>query len=137
MGRLGAYALVLALAAAALGWALSLLYDSGKAAGAAEVQVRWDKAKADAEAETSRLRAEGYKLAADYVVQLRQLEGRYAQKSQRLRVALDAPAVCPSSGRLGDVVVPAAVVDGMFLRDDGGRADPPGPSASEPHRALR
>lgn len=136
VSALGLRLLGLGLALAALGFGVWWIYDNGKEAGENVVHAQWDKAKREAQAENEKARAEGYKLAAEYIIQLRELETRYGRTSARLRDALNAPAVCPASGRLGDLVVPAAVVDGMFLRDSGSPAAP-GPSASQPDRAVR
>lgn len=124
------------VAVAALGGVLAWSYNAGDTNGAARVQTRWDKAARSADVENSKLRGEGYTLAAEYESQLHDLEARYERTNTSLRRALARPASCPASGRLGDVVLPADLVDSMFNRD-AGSATAPGPAASQPDRQMR
>lgn len=111
-------------------------HSDGDEAGADRIQKKWDKAVKDAEAETARIRGEGYTLAAEYEAKLQTLEARYARTNVALRKALQQPVACPASGRVGDVVLPADLIDGMFNRERLG-AGAPGPASTQPDPAVR
>lgn len=123
--------LILALAGAGGLWIKA--YASGNKAGQYKVRQEWDSATRQAEAENKATREEGFKLAADLEAQLRELEVRYAATDDSLRRALRRPATCPKSGEIGDVLLPADLVDSMFNRQQSGHLAP-GPSASKPSR---
>lgn len=123
--------LILALAGLAGIWVKG--YASGNKDGQYKVQQEWDSATRQAEAENKATRDEGFKLAADLEAQLRELEARYAATDQDLRRALRRPFTCPKSGEVGDVLLPADLVDSMFNRQQSGHPSP-GPSASQPAR---
>lgn len=108
-------------------------HNHGDEAGAARVQGEWDEAERKAEADTKRIRGEGFELAAEYESQLNTLEKRYAASLTRQRNAQRLPVTCPASGEIGDVLVPADLVRSMFNRDEEG-ARLPGPATSEPAR---
>lgn len=123
----------LILALAGLGGLWVKAYASGNKAGQAKVRGEWDSATRQAEAENKATRDEGFKLAAGLEAQLRELEVRYAATDQSLRRALRRPIACPKSGEVGDVLLPADLVDSMFNREQPGHPAP-GPSASQPAR---
>jgi hypothetical protein len=104
----------LLLAAGALGGVWWHGHHVGDASGAARVQAQWDDAVKKSEAETARVRAEGYTLAAEYEAQVHELEQRSARFP--LTAANNRQVTCPKSGKVGDVLLPADLVDGMFLR---------------------
>lgn len=89
-------------------------YSTGKAAGAAEVQTAWDHAKELAEARKEADSTYAAKLDTDVTTFLSLLEKRYARSP--IAKALDRGVTCPKSGKVGDVVLPADLVDGMFNR---------------------
>lgn len=93
------------------------LYNAGKTAGERKVQALWDKAIEAAEEETQRIRNEGFVLAKKYRQQVREMERRYEAADRNIHELLQRPLICPASGKLGDVVVPAAVVDSLFGDD--------------------
>lgn len=107
----------------------------GHKVGKLEAEVKCQQTIDQAKAEASKDKDAGYAIAANLEVQLRKLEARNAKAEAKLRTALDAPFTCPASGRLGDVVIPAAVVDSLF--DHGGDPSPPGPASSQPDAAVR
>lgn len=86
----------------------------GDQQGSKRVQGAWDEAVKASEAETARVRAEGYTLAAEYEAQVHELEQRSARFP--LTAANNRQVTCPKSGKVGDVMLPADLVDGMFLR---------------------
>lgn len=75
-----------------------------------------------------------YEASQRYEAQKQQLEADHARAQAKLRKSLAAPLVCPPGATLGDLVIPAAALDG--LRDAGGadRVRSPEPAASEPGR---
>ena len=105
-------AVVLALLAGAVGY--------GHHSGADRVQRKWDarvqadKEAADAAREVDRLRSSA--AATKYEAQRAAIASRAAQVSPEVRNALSAPICRPLGAsapgvRLGDLAVPAAVVD--------------------------
>lgn len=129
---------VIALLVGALAFVLQGLgcywagHDHGDKSGAARIQDQWDQAEKDAEAETKRIRVEGFELAAEYESQLNTLEKRYANSLAKQRAAQRLPFTCPKSGEIGDVLVPADLVRSMFNRPAEDATRLPGPAASEP-----
>jgi hypothetical protein len=92
-------------------------YSVGKRAEAAE---REKTAKAQQEAndkETARIRNEGHALATDLLIKLGNREDLVERTSQQLAQALRRPALCPAGGSIGDLVLPADLVDSMFSRE--------------------
>ena len=106
--------------------------------GEDHIQAKWDADKVERQSkENTELQADrdkAYTLAVDYESMHHDLEAKYAIKSADLNRALRAPVSCPASGSVGDVVVPADVVRGMFLRS---AADPAGAAASQPDTVVR
>jgi uncharacterized protein HemX len=111
-------------------------YEKGDTNGAARKQAEWDAATAKAEAQNKEFREEGYELAAEYESKLHALEKRYARTDAQLRAALNEPVQCPASGRVGDVYLPASLIDSMFNREGPGSAAP-GPAAGKPDAVVR
>lgn len=124
------------VALAALGGVVAWSYNAGDTNGAKRVQASWDKTMRDADIENSKVRSEGYTLAAEYESRLHELEGRYERTNTNLRRALSGAASCPASGRIGDTVLPAALVDSMFNREPGSAAAP-GPATAKPDATVR
>lgn len=133
---LGVAALAATLMSGAGLWARS----AGKDAGRAEVRAEWEAARAAERAEVQRVSLQAQAQATALEGKLRETERRHAKTSAQLRAALDAPSegvVCPPvGGRVGDVVLPAAVIDGMFNRDTSSPAAPES-AASGAHAAVR
>jgi hypothetical protein len=111
-------------------------YSKGVTSGEEAKQAEWDEAKAKAEALNKEFREEGYALAAEYESQLNALEKRYARTDAKLRAALNEPLQCPASGKVGDVYLPASLVDSMFNREATG-GNPAGPASSQPDATMR
>ncbi len=113
------------LAAIKLGAALALLVGvwlHGRGVGADRVRADWqaEREAADAAAEADRLRSRA--AATQYEASRAAIAARAAKTSQEVRNALNAPICRPLEAsapglRLGDVAVPAAVVE--RLRDAG------------------
>ena len=76
---------------------------------------------------------EGHSVSEAYERKISELESRYEKLAMRRRTALQQPVACPASGTLGDVVLPADVIRGMFPS----AASAPESAASEPHRAMQ
>lgn len=105
-----------------------------------EAQALQDEraAREEADKRVDRVRTEGLEQSQRYEDKLRDIEGRYARTNRTLREALAQPVKCPASGAVGDIVVPAGVVAGMFNREaPAASASAPGPSASEPAGRVR
>lgn len=109
---------------------------SGYQAGQDKIQKQWDKAIVDARAADEVSRNEGYATAQEYLTRLNKLEKRYERTEANQRAALQQKFICPTSGVVGDIVLPAALVDSMFNRDEPGSA-PPEPAATGTHPAVR
>lgn len=99
-------------------------YAKGSKSGKAEVQSLWDESNKQAAKESAKLRTEGYTLAQEYLTRLNKLEARYVRTDSNLRRALAQPNVCPAGGTIGDVLLPSALVDSMFNRDESGSIAP-------------
>jgi hypothetical protein len=112
---LGAVALLVLLGG------LTGLYFYGYNKGAASVQADWDKERhniADlAEKELEEDRDIGYQLAVEWQHELSQLKVKYDDLNTKYRNSLKSPVVCPASGQIGDVVLPADLVDSLFTSD--------------------
>jgi hypothetical protein len=120
--QLGALPLRVSLAAGGLAAAIAL----GWWLGAGRVQARWDaaelahaRAAADARAENELLRASA---AAAHEAARQQIQSRTPEARRAVNTALRQPVPCPPPApgappaadlALGDVRVPAAVVDGL------------------------
>lgn len=128
---------VLLAALAAFGGTYFYGHHTGYATGKNEVQVKWDAEtlKRSSEDKTKRDedRDKGFALAAEIENEHHELEIKYARTSKALATALQSRVECPSSGVVGDVVLPAAVVRSMFNRDSTTEPVPTRPSASQPH----
>lgn len=113
-------------------------YGEGSTAGEAKVQRNWDAAKQKADAERDAQRADANQLAAQYETDLANLRKRYAASANIRRKSATTSIVCPPSGTIGDLVIPSAVVRGMFnvLEQPSGTGTP-GPAASEPADTVR
>lgn len=109
-------------------------YRLGHTAGSAEVQGKWDKAQDAADEAAAAVRKTGFRAAELYQAKLTELEARYARTNVSLTKALSRKLVCPASGRIGDVVLPAALVDSMFNLDDRQGDPAPRPAGSKPAR---
>lgn len=92
-------------------------YSNGHAAGAGEVQAKWDKAEEVRKDEAAKTARDGRVQADAYAAKVRELEAKNEQTAKRLRNALRAPVDCPKSGEIGDVLVPADVLRCMFNDD--------------------
>lgn len=101
-------------------------YHTGYKDGEARVQKKWDTAVDDARKADEVSRNEGYATAQEYLTRLNKLEKRYERTEANQRAALQQKFTCPTSGVVGDIVLPAALVDSMFNRDK------PGDPAAEP-----
>lgn len=123
-------AMVLAIALMLFG-----VWKHGHKTGKLEAEVACRAAIDQAKAEADKDKDAGYAIAANLEAQLRKLEARNAKAEAKLRTALDVPFQCPASGRLGDVVIPAAVVGSLF--DHSGDPSPPGPASSQPDATVR
>lgn len=128
--------ILLAAVLIALGGSHWYMFERGATHGEANVQAEWDKSKADAEARNKELREEGYELAAEYEEKLHALEKRYARTDAKLRAALNEPVQCPTSGRVGDVLLPASLVDSMFNRE-ATVGDTAGPASAKPDATVQ
>lgn len=123
-----AAALALALAVlAGLGLGLWGAWALGNASGRSAVQAEWDAAKQREEVARGQDRKAADALAAGLRKQLRDLGKKYEHYD--FTAANAAPVECPASGRAGDLVLPAAVIDGMFHD----AVPAPGPGASRPN----
>lgn len=113
--------IALAVAVLAIGgglvWFGESRYHKGFAAGKAQVQGEWNATIAEAKAKNEILRADGYTRAQEYLTRLNMLEKRYARTDAELRKALGQQFTCPASGVVGDIVLPASLVDSMFNRE--------------------
>lgn len=125
---LGALAL-----AAALGGLWGHGYSKGNKQGSARVTQAWQASVEQAREEATAIRAEGQQRAAALEVTLGQLEKQHAATAVTLRSALRRPVSCPASGRLGDLLLPADLVDGMFGYDAPG-SGAAGPASGKPSR---
>lgn len=92
-------------------------YSNGKRAGAAEVQEAWNVQAEAGKKETERIRKEGYQLATEFLIRLNKREAILARTTTRLNHALAQPAQCVAGDRLGDLLLPAELVDSMFNRE--------------------
>lgn len=108
---------VVALAGAVFG-----LIGYGESQGRAEVQAKWDKSIADAKDVVASDARFGRQQADQLRTKLLTLEKNYAATNIQLSQALRKQVVCPASGEVGDVVLPADMVRGMFNVPAG---DPP------------
>ena len=106
--------------------------------GKERVQLKWDKQKVKDAEETKKQRDEGFVIAAELENDLTELRTRYARVNAQRTAALNEQIECPASGRIGDLVVPAATVRSMFnLPEPGIVVHPPGQAASQPPGAVR
>jgi hypothetical protein len=119
-----AVGLVLAGAAAG-GWHL----------GAGRVQGQWDAAELERERQVRDDRAAQQRLANEaaqrFELERQALAAGMARARRAVADALAAPAVCPPSGRLADVVVPAAALDGLRAASVGAGATRPAASGAD------
>lgn len=127
--KLGLLALALVAVSVALAGVYATGYASGYSNGTDSMREQWEEAQQAARTENERVRKEGFALAQTLEKKLADLEVRYGTASAKLRDALNAKVACPASGRLGDIVLPAAVVDSMF-----GNAGEAGPATGQPTR---
>jgi hypothetical protein len=123
-------AILVLIASAAL---LFSAFATGWHYGAERRQAKWDKQKLADQTEATKIREEGFELAAQYESDLNELRGKYARVQAERRRALQEKFECPASGVIGDVVVPAAVVRSMFNVTEP-TPEAPGPASSEPAR---
>jgi len=107
----------------------------GRKVGRDAVQAEWNEAKLAAVAEAEKVRREAFVLSEQLEADLTALKGKYAIAISQRRKALEAQVVCPVSGQIGDLVVPAAVVRSMFNSPDvPGDA---GPAPAQPADGMR
>lgn len=86
-------------------------------AGREEVRAEWREAdrlrlQAEASQRASDLDA-AYSLAAEYEAQRHDLEIRHAETTATLKKSLQRPISCPAGQKLGDLLLPADVLDGL------------------------
>lgn len=98
-------------------------------------QAEWNAAKLKAEEEQAKKRDEGFVIAAELESELHELKGKYASIVSQRRAALSEQITCPASGKVADLVVPAATVRSMLNIDVARAAS--GPAATESPYALR
>lgn len=98
--------------------------------GRDNVQDKWDAAKVEAQIAVAKAldtqQREAYTISLKYQNDIKSLETRNAKLATKSTEALRTKVVCPSSGYVGDVVLPAALVDSLFFHDPAASA--PGPS---------
>lgn len=86
-------------------------------AGAASVQARWDAAEQERErqANADRLRQFNQALAASttHETQRAAIARNLTEARNALSYAMRSPIICPASGQLGDVVLPAGALAGV------------------------
>jgi hypothetical protein len=124
LAKLAAVGLVLAGAAAG-GWHL----------GTQRVQGQWDAAELERERRARDDRAAQQRQADEAAQRFERerqaLAAGMARARRAVADALEAPAVCPLSGRLADVVVPAAALDGLRAASVGAGAARPAASGAD------
>lgn len=114
-------------------------YNAGKRAEAATQAEAHKMQQEAADKETVRIRDEGYQLATGLLLKLSNREALLERTSTQLGEALKLPASCPAGGSVGDIVLPAGVVDGMFNREPrpAAAAASAGASGPKPDAAVR
>jgi hypothetical protein len=142
-----AYAVAGAAIVGALVWwhhgAASSALEAAKQAGAAEVQARWDMADQLRERQAAADRARNDRQAADasaaHEAERQRLLAANRENQHALRQALRRQVVCPPSGELGDIVLPAdalaRVRNAAAAASAGAAADPA--AAGQPGGAVR
>lgn len=124
----------------AIGGALALsavtggvTYWQGNARGKATVNAEWQKERDDLAAKREEDAEFAQNLGFSFEATLTDIEKRYARTP--IAAANRLPVICPKSGLIGDVVLPAALLDSMFNRE----ATATGTEASpgEPADAVR
>lgn len=107
------------------------VYLLGRSHGADHVQQAWNNETVRRERELQTVRELADKASADHEVEASKLRRQLAAGQRKLRASLQGAFTCPASGKLSDIVVPAAVVDSLFVR---AKADLPALASSEPDR---
>lgn len=129
--------------ATAWGWHAHAVHQA-RVQGRAEVQARWDAAELarerQANVDAARRAEQSIAAAAAHEAARAAIARNLTEARHDLRNALSAPISCPpgqSGMEVGDVLLPAAVLDGVRRAAEGGggqRADRP--AAAEPGRAM-
>lgn len=130
---------------ALVGALVGLIFGTGYGLASKLVHAEWAEETArQAEAERQRVQRirdqldeqtdHAIAIGHEFEAKRQQLEADHARSLSKLRKALTAPLSCPPGATLGDLVLPAAAIDG--LRNASGTAGVPEaePAASEPDR---
>jgi hypothetical protein len=124
-------------------WHLMAGHDArtdGKTEGMAEVQALWDAATAAATLKAASDREKRAELAlaasAEAEAYRAALAANLEDARHALQKALRRPISCPAGALLGDVVLPAAAMDGLRSASGAVRAKPNRPAPHEPSRAV-
>lgn len=123
--------LLIAVIAVALALGAATWFGYSLGWNARQVKVNTDELAALREREGKA--KEGHTVAEQYESKLIELETLYEKQGVQLRTALRRKVVCPASGELGDVVLPADVIRGMF---PSAHSAPVPAAASEPDGSM-
>lgn len=77
-------------------------------------QAKVNKDAIEAQKETDKKRDEGFVIAASLEKDLSTLRAKYDQLAKSRRKADSLPVSCPTTNKIGDVIVPPEFVDSMF-----------------------
>lgn len=106
-------------------------YFLGRTHGADHVQQAWNNETVRRERELQTVRELADKASAEHELEASKLRRQLAEGQRKLRASLQGTFTCPASGKLSDIVLPAAVVDSLFIR---AKASVTASAASEPDR---
>jgi hypothetical protein len=128
---------LLALTLVVLAW----LHHDGYTRGEQKVQSAWDaqkvKDKQEADNELQSSRDASYSLASQSLEEKKQLEKQYARLSTLYASSLHQKVTCPASGEVGDVVLPANLIVGMFVHGGAAAASSPGSTSARVDATVR
>jgi hypothetical protein len=107
---------------------LGVIFGAGYSLGTRLTQARWDAAELQARQQAAETRAEDQRLAGRAATAYETTRAAAAARQPEARHAIQTAlqrASCPPATPLADVVVPAAVLDGLRLAGDGPAPDRP------------